>query len=744
MTVKKKEKLHFGVLISNIDDPCQYTNLQGINDFAEQNDINLSIYVGTCHMPERGNVSHCKTCLDLMKENDSLDGLLLFAGYIGHIYDNEKIEDHVRELSQSKPTVTFAFPAPGIPTVLVENLTGTYDVVTHLIKEHGKREIVFIEGPKGNREGAERLLGYKKALEENDLVFDERYVLPGDFVRTSGPQAVAELIDNRNLPFDAIAVSNDDAAIGAIEALGKRGILVPRDVAVVGFDDNLESATHIPSLSTARQDFYEQGRQGTQMLYRKVMGETVAEKTHINPILVVRQSCGCVGKDIDAASHRELDAKITESSLKEFVLREFRAIFEGEAAEDIVETWANELVKQITKDPFSQECFCRVIDGYLIDYNFYSGELSKWFEALNVLTFGVQKFSTEIANIQAVIPAVIFAATLINNIRVKGDITKEHKKAATRYILRQTTSSLAQTNDVEAIADVLCKLLPGLSMTAAIIGLYKGPVTLGEGETVGAVARAVGFCDGEKINLQYSEEKPVLFTDYPSIGIKYLNKRRSVFIFPLFFEEEDLGLLLLPYEANVSSNVYESLRVNISSSAKGSQLVEKIYELSMTDELTGLLNRRGFLEFAYSRLKHLRRDELKVAVVLFMDLDGLKQINDTFGHREGDTALRAFSAILKKTLRTEDIAGRVGGDEFIVLATVRADEDSALLENRLRKNIDDYNKQGNHQYKISASIGCSVLEVTTKEKFDAALLGADNVLYEEKEKKRAQKGIILV
>ncbi|MCL2248283.1 MAG: GGDEF domain-containing protein [Oscillospiraceae bacterium] len=743
--MKKEGRLHIGVLVSNIDDPCQYKILQGINEFAVEHDINLTIYVGTCHMPERGNVSHLEVCFELMKKTKSLDGVILFAGYVGHVYDNDTIERVVQEFSEHIPTVSVSFPSKGTPTVLAENISGTYDAVNHLICEHGKKQIAFICGPEGNREGNERFLGYKKALEDNGIKYDERYSLPGDFVRRTGAKAVRELIDERKLPFDAIAVSNDESAIGAIEELGKRGILVPRNVAVVSFDDNRESATYIPSISTARQDFYEIGRRGTSMLQRKINGEQVEDLEYINPTFMIRQSCGCLGREIESVTNRQIDTNSDDSNMESFVMREFKSIFKGEVEEITVEKLAGNLVAQIKKDPFCQDDFCRLVDGYLVEYNYFSGDLNKCFDALSVLTFGVQKFENEVVSVRPIINAVVFAATLINNVKVKENVINEYKQAETRLRLRRTTSSLAQTNDLNSIAEELYRSLPSLRMDSALVGVYKNMKIVKEGSEIGVIEEMVGFCGDERIHLKQTYERQILFHDYSTMkGFDFESQRMSVFIFPLFFEKQDLGLLLLPYDKNVTSDVYESLRVTISSSVKGSELLTQIRELSITDELTGILNRRGFLEFAYSRLRQLSRDELKMAVVLYMDLDGLKQINDTYGHKEGDTAIKIFAKILKETLREEDIAGRVGGDEFVVLATVKANEESALLESRLRKNIDEYNKLRIHQYNISASIGYSVLEVNTKKEFDVALRGADNVLYDEKMKKKALKGLVSV
>jgi diguanylate cyclase (GGDEF)-like protein len=189
-------------------------------------------------------------------------------------------------------------------------------------------------------------------------------------------------------------------------------------------------------------------------------------------------------------------------------------------------------------------------------------------------------------------------------------------------------------------------------------------------------------------------------------------------------------------------DIYEALRVNISTAVKGAELITKIQSLSITDELTGLYNRRGFFQFAMARMEVVQRNADMHPVILFLDMDGLKAINDTYGHKEGDRAIQIFAKILKNTLRKEDTIGRVGGDEFIVFSTIRSKDLAPHLVTRLRKAIDEYNDRTRLPYRVECSMGHIVMEETTRECFDAAIQSADTALYEEKIKKkgRASKG----
>jgi diguanylate cyclase (GGDEF)-like protein/PAS domain S-box-containing protein len=161
-----------------------------------------------------------------------------------------------------------------------------------------------------------------------------------------------------------------------------------------------------------------------------------------------------------------------------------------------------------------------------------------------------------------------------------------------------------------------------------------------------------------------------------------------------------------------------------------------LQSLSLVDELTGLYNRRGFLAVTEQHLASIRRNQ-KVPVILYADLDGLKRINDSLGHPEGDRALVKTAEILKETFRTSDIIARLGGDEFVVLAAIGKDEIADSLTARLQDKFMEHNAKTNRPYDLSISVGVvhfdadesSIEEVTAR---------ADRIMYEDKRRKHSR------
>ena len=161
---------------------------------------------------------------------------------------------------------------------------------------------------------------------------------------------------------------------------------------------------------------------------------------------------------------------------------------------------------------------------------------------------------------------------------------------------------------------------------------------------------------------------------------------------------------------------------------------EAVRLLSLTDELTGLHNRRGFFLLAEQQLKLATR--LRTALcVLFIDLDGLKQINDLQGHETGDVALWAAANVLKRTFRESDLVARLGGDEFVVLAPGNPDE-WERLQHRLQDGIDQFNQQQEAPFQLSMSVGSHPYETGETRSLEDILALADQQMYEQKRLKR--------
>lgn len=160
--------------------------------------------------------------------------------------------------------------------------------------------------------------------------------------------------------------------------------------------------------------------------------------------------------------------------------------------------------------------------------------------------------------------------------------------------------------------------------------------------------------------------------------------------------------------------------------------------MSLIDDLTGLYNRRGFLALVEQQLKLAQRTK-RGFMVVFADLDGLKQINDTLGHKEGDNVLIKTADLLRDTFRESDIIARLGGDEYAVLAIEANKISLTILAERLQRSIKAYNTKGSQRYQLSLSVGMAQYDPNHPRSIDELLAEADALMYEHKQSRKRNR-----
>lgn len=158
-------------------------------------------------------------------------------------------------------------------------------------------------------------------------------------------------------------------------------------------------------------------------------------------------------------------------------------------------------------------------------------------------------------------------------------------------------------------------------------------------------------------------------------------------------------------------------------------------ELATMDELTMLSNRRGFQALSTLALEMCRRQQ-KPVWLLHFDLDHFKEINDTFGHAEGDYALLSFAVALKQTFRASDVLGRLGGDEFAVLVTDVTEAELVITLDRLKKAVKRHNKSARSGYDIAYSVGAAQFESSRHDHICSLVADADATMYRNRHRQR--------
>jgi DNA-binding LacI/PurR family transcriptional regulator/signal transduction histidine kinase len=267
--------------------------LRGAAAQARQDDAALLVYSAAGHL--RGTLlrteAHGEWEMAIRFADPSMvDAVVVYAAGLVTRLSMERVGEFLAKLP--KRVIAVGAQIEGVPGVTIDNAEGMRRLVSHLIEAHDARKIAYINGPPTHPEAVQRLAGVRMAMEDAGLHLADRFVVPGEFFSMSGTEGVATLLDERGVTPDAIACANDATASGVITELARRGIRVPDDILVVGFDDSPYAVATDPQLTTVRQAFDFQGAEAVRMAL-ELLRTGSTEPVSVSPVPVFRKSCGC-------------------------------------------------------------------------------------------------------------------------------------------------------------------------------------------------------------------------------------------------------------------------------------------------------------------------------------------------------------------------------------------------------------------------------------------------------------------
>ncbi len=271
-----------GVVISDITTLFFTSAVRGIEDVARENDYTVIL----CNSDE--NLRKETEYLEVVYEK-KVDGLIISVS----AENNNYLEKLIRG---GLPVVLLDRGPKRIKAtkVVVDNILGSCEAVNHMIKL-GHRRVGVINGIDGTMTSNERLEGYKKALQDNDIAIDPELIKYGEFNMEKARESVQEFLRMENPP-NALFVANEVMTVGALLALNENNIRIPEEMAIVGFDDPIWARLTRPALTAVRQPSYSVGIIACQALLQKMnkggRGKISEEEIILRPKLVIRESCG--------------------------------------------------------------------------------------------------------------------------------------------------------------------------------------------------------------------------------------------------------------------------------------------------------------------------------------------------------------------------------------------------------------------------------------------------------------------
>ncbi len=602
------------VFLNGISDYYQHTICDGIVTQAEELGYSVLFFASRVrYFVNENNEGELK--LFTLPDMHSFDGIIVATSTI----TSAETVEYIRK----------ALPAKGIPVVNIgPSIDGSFSVdsvdngcmetlIRHFIADHRFTSINFISGPLSNPDAKGRLITYKTVLAEYGIDYDDNRVFIGDFSRESAREAVIRFLDDDGELPQAIICANDNMALGAYTELTRRGLRVPEDVALCGYDCILEAERHVPRITTAKQPLYEMGRRAVHIINDVNAGIHVEKEYRYDVQIVIAGSCGC--KDAAPMDDRQF---VKELVLKTDDLRIYDNIGTS-MMELLTGTYTmQDIVNQLTS-------LARML-------------------AFRHLYFCVNEDS------------------LVNHTQVSNG--------------------------------------------------YPGEMTLMLGIVNDTVHTGLRFATKNVLPELDSSTTALVFA-------------------PLYFKKNTFGYIAFDFNHSSSfmhrtwvKNVRLALE-NLRTQDALKQYSVALEEISLHDPLTGVLNRRGLEKRVNSLLRIYAKELL---FVIFVDLDGLKRINDTYGHAAGDEAIQVVADILRHCSRPDDIIARMGGDEFVCVGLVPDEETLRSMLFSMQSYGTLHNEHSVKPYAVNASYGWCLQPWEENLSLMQMIGKADIHLYEQK------------
>ncbi|MBO4523077.1 MAG: GGDEF domain-containing protein [Ruminococcus sp.] len=609
------------------------------NRAAKKRNMNI-VYFNSLGRIGENNTEFGECELDIIDyiDLDEFDGII----FDGEGYnENIMAEKVINKLREAKcPVISISGHVEGFYNIDFEDASGMRRLIEHFTDFHHHTRIGFMSGYLTHPDAQLRLKVFRSVMREKGLPEDGAGVFEGDFWFHKGEEAADFFLSRPQIP-QSIVCANDYMAIALISALKLRGIRVPNDIAVSGFDGTTEGKQFIPHLTSVTREREDIAEKAMSLLMSLQNGELPNTELFVSPRTIFDQSCGCKVVDFEIEA-KNLDDVYNDVRLFGYCLNDAEAAM-----------LKLNKVEQLDKleDTF-RKC----------GTNF--GDYSAFFLFLQTDQNGRLSCSSEFDNPTNNFMPVIW-------IDDKNTYEKLNDSANISCLIPNTVDS-----EIPHFYYIMSSYCAEKMFGYALIEMKEDDI----------------------------------FSDFYNIFILNL----SVTIERLW-KNDNINKLY-----NQQKELYEKQMV-----------------LSIHDELTGIFNRRGFNEFSQKAIKSLNGRSMICTMVI--DMDGLKHINDIYGHNEGDFAIKTTAHIITECCRSGEIVGRAGGDEFYIYASDYSQEKLEAFNCELERLCEEYNENHDKPYRIEMSYGSYLCETDKDGSIEDFLKISDARMYEQKMSKPGRK-----
>lgn len=772
MDVKVNKKVTVGVLVGKALTYHPQELVQGIYQAAKDYDANVIYILGTQRtqdddaLKEFGDTGQYDYQINTLYDYPNLAGvdvLIISYGTIGvHLSVNDKAL-FLRKFSKI-PYIVLEDEDEG-NYIISDNYQGMKTIVEHLVVDHKYKKVAFISGPKGNLDAMQRKQAYVDTMKEHGLEIPEEYIRYGDFSAASG--VIVEELLKKYPDLEAVACANDEMALGAFETCHRMGIRVGEELAITGYDNCSLSEDMDPPLTTVDQNGFDMGYRALKEAVHLVKGcDRIVMK--IPASFCRRESCGCVMKKksqflacenseyllthVEETSAEIADRIVKNKENKDLVTTARKHI--EELLHFVYDVYLNEDVMADAEEQRKQLLYLvrRIINGEygkVITASILLKELGEVFQAFRSQEIQLEKKSR-----------ILMVSTSLEEY-VYSCMFRQKEQDYNYYRTKSTMNCFFERKLMENINDEqqmyysCVKSLKFIGIRGAMICVTKEPVLCKMGETWVCPKELylAAIFNKENMISFHEKERPVIDEEHGISAFFEHEYVQNYMTFPLFSGENHYGILLCDAEPEDISSAY-TYSLTLGSVLRFMQIskAEKLVQnklhgsmrllqeknkvlsfISAFDEMTGMLNRRGFGEKAFD---FTRKNFGKMAYFVFADLDHLKEINDKYGHAEGDYAIIQCARVLNSNCGKDDLVGRIGGDEFIMMIASDKEDFEAEIRKDVKASFEELNQASHKPFYVEASIGVKSFVCGDDFDFSGILQQSDKVMYESKKKRR--------
>jgi DNA-binding LacI/PurR family transcriptional regulator len=539
-----------GVVIDCLVDGYQRILFDSIARSAREQGLNVVAFSGG-RLPS--------PLFDLI-DRANADALILVGSTTAHQVGTAGLADFCRQRAEL-PICCVGIEVEGVPSIVASGASGVHALVTHLVTDHGRRHLAFIKGL--GADGAERLEAFETCLNEFGVPLRDSLIVDGKYTVQSGRDAIRVLCDERRVSFDGVVAADDYMALGAIEALEERGFVVPRDVAVVGFDDIEDARNGVVPLTTVQQPIRELGRRAVQLCQRQLERR---DPDVLRPIIchpIKRRSCGCVVETPFTRRPSNLAEKFPSSEAaliarRDLVLADMLRTAQEELG-SVGYHWEDRLfngivdeLKGATGNPFlsvNEELARRVFRS--------SGDVSTWQRVLAALRHHVLDCIGDNQDLRSAAESAFHDAFLVSANVVGRE--EAHRRTHLEFLLRtfiRTGNELATATDESQTPRVLLRQLETLGVLSCYLSVYADAERTRSRLLLGYDHQLPVQEAGSEIIFDTRELVPA--------GLLPHDRSYAFALLPLARQGRELGFVLFEYQQQDDALLFEVLRDQMS------------------------------------------------------------------------------------------------------------------------------------------------------------------------------------